>query len=123
MDDVEDASGGGGAVGSRMACTRFVTGPDLVVGEWTLRAAAWTDRHHHDEVNYVVDGELHVSVGGTETVAGRGMVVRVPAGDRARYAAPEFARMVFVYGPSTDGHAALDTAYEELGGEQAGGPF
>jgi hypothetical protein len=38
----------------------------------------------------------------------------VPPGTPARYAAPVFARMLFVYGPSTDGHAAMDTLYEEL---------
>ena len=32
----------------------------------------------------------------------------------ARYEAPTFARMMFVYGPSTDGHAASDVSYEDL---------
>jgi ethanolamine utilization protein EutQ (cupin superfamily) len=86
----------------------------VVVGEWSLDRAAWTDRHLHEEINYVIDGELHVTYDGATYIAGPGDVVVVPAGSRARYAAPRFARMVFVYGPSSDGHAAHDTEYEEL---------
>jgi len=40
--------------------------------------------------------------------------VVVPAASRARYVAPVYARMLFVYGPSTDGHASSDTEYMEL---------
>lgn len=102
--------------GSRGGRERWATGRDVVVGEWSLTRAAWTDRHQHEELNYVIEGELHVSYDGATYVASPGDVVIVPAGRRARYAAPEFARMVFVYGPSTDGHAASDTEYAELDG-------
>lgn len=84
------------------------------MGEWSLTRAAWTDRHLHEELNYVIEGELHVTYGGETYVAGPGDVVIVPAGERARYAAPVHARMVFVYGPSSDGHAAYDTEFTEL---------
>lgn len=90
-------------------------GRDVVVGEWSLTQAAWTDRHHHEELNYVLDGELHVTFGEQTVVARPGDVVIVPAGELARYAAPSFARMIYVYGPSSDGHAALDTGLELLG--------
>jgi len=43
-----------------------------------------------------------------------GRAVVVPPGTLARYAAPVHARMLFVYGPSTDGHAMSDGRYEEL---------
>ncbi len=89
---------------------------DLVLGEWSLTAASWTDRHQHEEINYVVEGELHVTHGGETHVAAAGNAVLVPAGELATYAAPVFARMIFVYGPSTDGHAATDTRYVELEG-------
>jgi quercetin dioxygenase-like cupin family protein len=101
----------------RLRSRRIVERDDLAIGEWSLTAAAWTDRHQHVEVNYVLEGELHVTVDGTTTVTPAGGAVEVPAGTRARYAAPRYARMLFVYGPSTDGHAATDTAYEELTGE------
>jgi ethanolamine utilization protein EutQ (cupin superfamily) len=91
----------------------------LIVGEWSLSAAAWTDRHQHEEINHVIEGELHVDCDGSRTVVGPGDFVVVPAGSRARYAAPTYARMVFVYGPSEDGHACSDTEYLELDGSSA----
>ncbi|MGE0000343.1 MAG: cupin domain-containing protein [Ilumatobacteraceae bacterium] len=99
---------------SRKPAHRLVDTPELVMGEWSLTKAAWTDRHQHIEVNYVLDGELHVSFDGVTHVAGPGEAITVPAGSLGRYAAPEYARMLFVYGPSIDGHAATDTLYEEL---------
>jgi len=94
---------------------RFHT-DDLVIGEWSLTAAAWTDRHQHDEINRVLEGELRVTCDGVTEIVRAGEIVVVPAGSRARYAAPTYARMMFVYGPSADGHAATDTAYEALDG-------
>lgn len=98
----------------RIRSGRRAVGEHVVVGEWSLERAAWTDRHFHEELNHVIEGELHVTYGGETHVAVAGDVVVVPAGTRARYAAPVYARMVFVYGPSADGHAAHDTEYTEL---------
>jgi quercetin dioxygenase-like cupin family protein len=98
----------------RVSTGKRAVADEVVVGEWSLERAAWTDRHMHEEINYVLEGELHVTYDGETYVARTGDAVVVPAGIRARYAAPEFARMVFVYGPSTDGHAAFDTEYTEL---------
>jgi ethanolamine utilization protein EutQ (cupin superfamily) len=91
-----------------------VTTDQLVIGEWSLSGAAWTDRHRHEETNWVLEGELHVTCDGRREVVGPGHAVVVPAGSLARYEAPVHARMVFVYGPSTDGHATLEGAYETL---------
>jgi len=98
----------------RARAGRRATGHDVVMGEWTLERASWTDRHNHEELNYVIDGELHVTYDDETFVACPGDVVIVPAGRRARYEAPVFARMVFVYGPSNDGHATLEGEYSEL---------
>ena len=87
---------------------------ELVIGEWSLTAAAWTDRHQHEETNWVLEGELHVSWEDRHEVVRPGQAVIVPRGASARYAAPVHARMLFVYGPSVDGHAAADGHYEEL---------
>ena len=84
------------------------------MGEWSLTAAAWTDRHQHEETNWVLEGELHVTCDGRTEVVGPGQAVIVPPGALARYAAPVHARMLFVYGPSADGHAMSDGRYEEL---------
>lgn len=86
----------------------------LVIGEWSLTAATWTDRHQHEETNWVLEGELHVTCGDRHEVVRPGQAVIVPRGALARYAAPVHARMLFVYGPSDDGHAGTDGRYEEL---------
>lgn len=106
----------------RMGGGPAVVAGALRMGEWTLTAAAWTDRHDHDETNWVVEGELHVTSDGRTEVVRGGEVVVVPAGSLARYAAPVFARMLYVYGPSDDGHAVMDGRYEELPAPSSGAP-
>jgi mannose-6-phosphate isomerase-like protein (cupin superfamily) len=82
-----------------------------VLSEWELRAAHWTDHHQHDELNYVLEGELHVECGGV-TVTGRaGDVIRVPSGSTGHYWAPSYARMLAVYGPNPDGTPATERSY------------
>ena len=90
---------------------------DFIVGQWSLTAAAWTDRHDHEEVNYVLEGELHVECDGLTRVVRPGEAVLVEAGSLARYAAPVYARMLYVYGPSPDGsHGTTHAFYEALTG-------
>jgi ethanolamine utilization protein EutQ (cupin superfamily) len=84
--------------------------------EWQLDAAEWTDRHPHDEVNYVLAGELHVTSDGETVVAGPGDTVVVAAGSRAVYAAPEHARMLAIYGPNPEGRESSDFAFRRLEG-------
>jgi ethanolamine utilization protein EutQ (cupin superfamily) len=84
--------------------------------EWELTAAEWTDRHPHDEVNYVLAGELHVESDGETVVAGPGDTVLVHAGSKARYAAPHHARMLAIYGPNPEGRDSTDFAFRRLDG-------
>ncbi|GAA0618033.1 hypothetical protein GCM10009547_20370 [Sporichthya brevicatena] len=84
----------------------------ITVGEWTLTRAAFTDRHQHVEINTVLEGELHVTSEGDTHIVRPGQTIVVPAGSRATYAAPEYARMSYVYGPGTPG--MTDVAYEEF---------
>lgn len=86
----------------------------FALSEWELERAAWTDLHHHDEVNVVVEGELHVECDGKTVVAKPGDSVRVRAGHLGRYSAPKYARMVAVYGPN-QGEPDESFAYEQLG--------
>src|SRR5687767_13855186 len=74
--------------------------PDVVLSEWELERAVWTDLHHHDEINHILEGELHVETGGTSVIARTGDTVRVAAGQLGRYSAPKYARMFTVYGPN-----------------------
>jgi quercetin dioxygenase-like cupin family protein len=114
-----------GPLAARPGRPRMQGGPaahteQLVMGEWSLTAAAWTDRHCHEETNWVLEGELHVTCEDRHEVVGPGQVVVVPPGALARYAAPVHARMIFVYGPSGDDHAGADRRYEELPTETGG---
>lgn len=74
------------------------------LGEWELRdGAGFGDCHPHEELNYVLEGLLVVECDGGRVEAGRGDVIRVPAGRPAYYSAPTYARMVFIYGANPDG--------------------
>jgi quercetin dioxygenase-like cupin family protein len=73
------------------------------MGEWTLSAGGWIDRHPHDEVNYVLEGRLVVECEGEVLEALPGEVIQVFAGSVAHYHAPEHARMIYVYGPNPTG--------------------
>ncbi len=75
----------------------------VVLGEWALARAWLEDRHPHDEINYVLEGELVVTCGGAVHRLQAGDTVRVPGGSAARYEAPVYARMLFVYGPNPEG--------------------
>lgn len=75
----------------------------LAMGEWALTAEGFGDCHPHDEVTYVLEGRLEVDCDGVRASAGPGDVVRVPAGRPAYYFAPDYARMLFIYGPNPNG--------------------
>lgn len=85
----------------------------FALGEWELEKAVWTDLHHHDEIAVVVEGELHVTVDGETVIARPGDTVRAKAGRLGKYAAPEYARMISIYGPNS-GQPDESFGYEDL---------
>lgn len=87
---------------------------EFVLSEWELRSAGWADLHPHTETNVVVEGELHVECAGETVVAGAGDTVTVPAGVRGRYWAPDYARMIAVYGPNPDAQSTETGEYWEI---------
>jgi len=89
--------------------------PQLAMGIWELRASRWGDCHPHDEVNYVLAGTLIVECDGVTIEGGPGDTIRVPAGLPASYHAPEYARMLYVYGPNPEGRPSTT-----FGGGSAG---
>lgn len=78
----------------------------LAMGEWELVGSGFGDCHPHDEVTYVLAGELRVQTAQGSVVAAAGDVVRVPANEPAWYFAPEYARMLYIYGPNPSGQPA-----------------
>lgn len=85
--------------------------------EWELTAQEWIDEHPHDEFNYVLEGTLMVSCDGETVEVAAGQVVRVPAGSRGRYWAPEHARMLAVYGPNPRGESSTIVGLRALNPE------
>ncbi|TAM70656.1 MAG: cupin domain-containing protein [Microbacteriaceae bacterium] len=89
--------------------TRYIVDPGgdswqhFALSEWELEAAGWTDAHPHDEINIVVEGELHVETEGNTVILHSGDAVTVTAGSTGSYWAPRYARMIGVYGPNPDG--------------------
>lgn len=81
--------------------------------EWELTGESWTDEHPHSEYNFVIEGRLFVESGGVTVEAHSGDVVRVPAGVAGRYWAPEYARLLAIYGPSK-GEPSRRLGYEKL---------
>ena len=85
-----------------------------VLFEWELTGESWSDEHPHSEFNFVIQGQLFVECGGVTVEARTGDVVRVPAKAVGRYWAPNYARLLAIYGPSSGG-PSRSLAYEKLG--------
>ena len=83
------------------------------VFEWELQAESWTDEHPHTEYNYVIEGQVFVESAGVTVEARAGDLVRVPAGVAGRYWAPNYARLLAIYGPSK-GEPSRKLGYEKL---------
>ena len=81
--------------------------------EWELTAESWTDEHPHTEYNFVLEGQLFVESGGTTVQLNPGDLVQVPAGAMGKYWAPNYARMLAIYGPSKEGRSRK-LGYEKL---------
>ena len=65
-------------------------------------------------VAFVLAGELHVEANGHEVVGRAGDSIRVPAGSIGRYWAPQYARMMGVYGPNPTGEKSAYREYWEI---------
>ena len=85
-----------------------------VISEWELKAAGFADLHTHDELAYVLEGELHIESGGVEVVGKPGDLIRVPAGNVGSYSAPIYARMLGIYGPNPEGENSQYLKYWEI---------
>jgi mannose-6-phosphate isomerase-like protein (cupin superfamily) len=84
-----------------------------VLYEWELRAESWADQHPHSEYNFVIEGQLFVESGGVTVEAQAGDLVHVPAGAVGKYWAPDYARLLAIYGPSK-GEPSRSLGYAKL---------
>lgn len=96
------------------------------LSEWELTAAGYADHHPHDEVSYIMEGELHIRVDDTTTVGRPGDAILVPAGSTGYYWAPKYARMLGIYGPNSAGDETESVEYweiDEISGSVVDGSF
>lgn len=103
----------------RLRC-RFINadpiGPweDFRLSEWELEACGWEDFHPHSETNFVMEGELYIESEGKTVILRAGDSARVNPGQLGRYWAPNYARMVTIYGPNPEGAESHSFRYYEL---------
>ena len=57
-------------------------------------------RLEYDEVDYVIDGTLHILVEGDRLTAGPGELIFIPKGSAIRFSVPERARFLYVTYPA-----------------------
>lgn len=99
---------------------RWFTGPpsaawtEPIIMEWELTGESWTDQHAHDEYAYVLEGQLFVESNGVTVEANKGDMVCVPAGLVGRYYAPDYARMLGIYGPNPTGEPIKSVLFKKL---------
>ena len=86
----------------------------FALSEWELEGAGSSDHHPHDEVNYVIEGELHVKVEDTTVVGRPGDTIRVPVGSTGEYWAPKYARMLAIYGANPEAQESDYIAYWDV---------
>ena len=65
---------------------------------WTNYAFPWT--LNYDEVDYIIEGELHLRCNGTLTIARAGDVVSIPKGTTLEFATPSNVKFFYVTYPA-----------------------
>ena len=72
----------------------------MAAGVMSLRAGSFPWTLDYDEVEYVIEGELHITTA-TQRVIGRpGDVIAVPKGSSITFGTPAWAKFVYVTYPA-----------------------
>ncbi len=74
--------------------------PRLGVGIMEMERTEFPWRLEYDEVDYVIDGTLHILVEGDRLTAGPGELIFIPKGSAIRFSVPERARFLYVTYPA-----------------------
>jgi ethanolamine utilization protein EutQ len=75
-------------------------GVPMAAGVMSLREGAFPWTLDYDEVEYVLEGELHLTCGDQVVVARPGDVVAVPRGSSITFGTPSWARFLYVTYPA-----------------------
>ena len=75
-------------------------GMPMAAGVMSLRAGSFGWTLDYDEVEYVLEGELHISAAGRVTVGRPGDVIAIPKGSSITFGTPSWARFLYVTYPA-----------------------
>jgi ethanolamine utilization protein EutQ len=75
-------------------------GMPMAAGVMSLREGSFPWTLDYDEVEYVIEGELHVVCGDQRVVGRPGDVIAVPKGSSITFGTPSWARFLYVTYPA-----------------------
>jgi ethanolamine utilization protein EutQ len=75
-------------------------GMPMAAGVMSLRAGSFPWTLDYDEIEYVLEGELHITRGNTLVVGRPGDVIAVPKGSSITFGTPSWARFLYVTYPA-----------------------
>lgn len=75
-------------------------GLPMAAGIMSLREGSFPWTLDYDEVEYVLEGELHVTLGGQRVVGRPGDVIGVPKGSSITFGTPSWAKFLYVTYPA-----------------------
>jgi ethanolamine utilization protein EutQ len=75
-------------------------GMPMAAGVMSLREGSFAWRLDYDEVEYVLEGELHITCGDERVVGRPGDVIAVPKGSSITFGTPSWARFLYVTYPA-----------------------
>jgi ethanolamine utilization protein EutQ len=81
-------------------------GIPMAAGVMSLREGSFPWKLDYDEVEYVIEGELHITTTDQEIVGRPGDVIAVPKGSSISFGTPSWARFLYVTYPADWGGAA-----------------
>ena len=74
--------------------------PRLGVGVMEMHATTFPWTLNYDDVDFVIEGQLSVLIGGDTVTAGPGELIYIPKGSAIQFSAPRFARFLYVTYPA-----------------------
>jgi len=81
-------------------------GMPMAAGMMSLREGSFPWTLDYDEVEYVIEGELHITSAGQKAVGLPGDVIAVPKGSSITFGTPSWARFLYVTYPADWGGAS-----------------
>lgn len=75
-------------------------GLPIAAGVMSLRAGSFPWTLDYDEVEYVIEGELHITTAEQQTVGHPGDVIAVPKGSSITFGTPSWAKFLYVTYPA-----------------------